>query len=90
MSTIFAESCYNVGTGCKPKAQDDYVFSSAGVSEVSHIGSIRLPDTSFRDVAKEKEDYYLEMAQVKNSDAVFLRSEERTFADTGLSYVISR
>ncbi|MBR1797735.1 MAG: hypothetical protein IJ757_06975 [Clostridiales bacterium] len=50
----------------------------------THIGSVRLPDVSFRDEAKEKEDYYLEMAQMKNPDAVFVRSEEGTFADTGV------
>ena len=60
-----------------------YILSSAGGSELQHIGSVRLPDTAFRDEAQEDEDYYLEMAQMKNEDAVFLRSEEVPFSDTG-------
>ena len=62
-----------------------YSLSSAGGSEASHIGSVKLPDTKFRDREKENEDYYLEMAQMKNTKAVFVRSEKKTFADTGIS-----
>ena len=62
-----------------------YVLSSSGGNDVRHIGSVKLPDTSFRDREKESEDYYLEMAQMKNTKAVFVRSEKKTFADTGLS-----
>ena len=67
-----------------------YILSSAGGGDLRHIGSVRLPDTSFRDPAKEAEDYYLEMAQMKNPDAVFIRSEEIPFSDTGadLYYVV--
>lgn len=60
-----------------------YLLSSAGGGDLRHIGSVRLPDTSFRDPAKEDEDYYLEMAQMKDPDAVFIRSEEIPFSDTG-------
>ena len=60
-----------------------YILSSAGGGDLCHIGSVRLPDTSFRDPAKEDEDYYLEMAQMKDPDAVFIRSEEMPFSDTG-------
>jgi hypothetical protein len=60
-----------------------YLLSSAGGGALRHIGSVRLPDTSFRDPAKEDEDYYLEMAQMKDPDAVFIRSEEIPFSDTG-------
>lgn len=60
-----------------------YILSSAGGGDLRHIGSVRLPDTSFRDPAKEAEDYYLEMAQMKDPDAVFIRSEEIPFSDTG-------
>lgn len=67
-----------------------YILSSAGGSELRRIGSVRLPDTSFRDPAKEAEDYYLEMAQMKDPDAVFVRSEEVPFSETGadLYYVV--
>ena len=67
-----------------------FILSSAGGSQLRHIGSVRLPDTSFRDPAKEDEDYYLEMAQMKNEDAVFVRSEQRPFAQTGVDprYVV--
>lgn len=60
-----------------------HILSSAGGGALRHIGSVRLPDTSFRDPAKEDEDYYLEMAQMKDPDAVFIRSEEIPFSDTG-------
>ncbi|GEM_PF-863736 len=60
-----------------------HILSSAGGGALCHIGSVRLPDTSFRDPAKEDEDYYLEMAQMKDPDAVFIRSEEIPFSDTG-------
>lgn len=62
----------------------DYTFSSAGGAEVCHIGSVRLPDPSFRDRTKEHEDYYLEMARLKDTSAVFVRSEQKTFRDTGV------
>ena len=67
-----------------------FILSSAGGSQLRHIGSVRLPDTSFRDEAKEAEDYYLEMAQMKNEDAVFVRSEQRPFSETGVNpmYVV--
>lgn len=67
-----------------------YILSSAGAGELRRIGSVRLPDISFRDPAKEAEDYYLEMAQMKDPDAVFVRSEQVPFADTGadLYYVV--
>ena len=62
-----------------------FTLSSAGGGVASHIGSVRLPDIRFRDHEKEQEDYYLEMAQMKNTKAVFVRSEKKTFADTGIS-----
>jgi len=62
-----------------------FQLSSAGGSIICHIGSVRLPDITFRDKDKESEDYYLEMAQMKNRESVFLRREEKTFADTGIS-----
>lgn len=65
----------------------EHLLSPAGGGQLKHIGSVRLPDTSFRDEAKEAEDYYLEMAQMKNEDAVFIRSEQRPFSDTGVSLV---
>ena len=61
-----------------------YMLSSAGGSELCHVGSIKLPSLTYRNREKEQEDYYLEMAQMKNPGAVFVRSEEKTFADTGL------
>lgn len=67
-----------------------YILSTAGGSELRRIGSVRLPDTSFRDRDKEAEDYYLEMAQMKDPDAVFVRSEQVPFSKTGadLYYVV--
>lgn len=62
-----------------------YLFSSQGSSEAKHIGSAVLPDCRFRDKEKEDEDYYLEMAQMKNKNATFVRKEKKTFADTGAS-----
>lgn len=64
----------------------DYVFSSSGGAELAHIGSVRLPDISFRDQDQEHEDYFLEQAQYMNRDAELVRVEQRTFADTGLSF----
>lgn len=64
---------------------DSYIFSSAGAAEACHMGSVKLPDCSFRNPEKEAEDYYLEMAQMKYSGAVFIRKEIKTFADTGIS-----
>ncbi len=63
----------------------DYVFSSSGGAELAHLGSVRLPDISFRDEDQESADYYLEMAQDMNPEAELVRVEQRTFADTGLS-----
>ena len=64
---------------------DDPVFSSAGGAVLCHIGSVKLPDSAFRDRAQEEEDYYLEMAQMQNPKAVFVRKETRAFAETGIS-----
>lgn len=61
-----------------------YEFSSAGGSQVSHIGSVRLPECKFRDIEKENEDYYLEMAQMKYKNAEYIRKEKKTFADVGI------
>lgn len=60
-------------------------LSSVEAGMVTHIGSARLPDTSFRDKEKETEDYYLEMAQMKEPSAVFVKKEVKTFADTGMN-----
>ena len=62
----------------------DYEFSSAGGATLCHIGSVKLPDCTFRDKEKEDEDYYLEMAQTKSQYAEYVRKEKKAFADTGL------
>lgn len=62
-----------------------YLYSSAGSSIAKHIGSAKLPECTFRDKDAEKIDYYLEMAQMKNEKATFVRKEKKTFADTGAS-----
>lgn len=64
-------------------SEEGYLYSSAGSSQAKHIGSARLPECTFRDSEAEIEDYYLEMAQMKNSKATFVRKEKKTFADTG-------
>ena len=53
-------------------------------SHLNHIGSIRFPDLSFRDPKREKEDAYYDVALTYHSKSVFVRKEEKTFADTGL------
>lgn len=63
---------------------NSYVFSSAGGAEVCHIGSAILPDCKFRNKDKEQEDYYLEMAQIKNQNAKYVGSETKSFADVGI------
>ena len=63
---------------------NDYVFSSAGGSEACHIGSARLPECKFRNPEEEREDYYHDLAKMKNSSATFVRKEEKTFADVGI------
>ena len=65
--------------------ESDYFFSSAESSDISHIGSIKLPDTSFRDSVKETEDFFLDQAKMLDEDAVFLRSEKHPLSDTGLT-----
>ena len=65
-------------------AYSDYTYSSAGMASECHIGSVKLPDCSFRDEEDEKDDHFLESAKRKNKKAVFVRKEEKTFADTGL------
>lgn len=62
-----------------------YLYSSAGSSIAKHIGSAKLPDCTFRDKEAETDDYYLEMAQMKNEKAQFIKKEKKTFADTGVS-----
>ncbi|MBE5923322.1 MAG: hypothetical protein E7271_02500 [Lachnospiraceae bacterium] len=64
-------------------SEDSYLYSSAGSSIAKHIGSANLPDCTFRDKEAETDDYYLEMAKMKNPDAVFVRKEKKTFADSG-------
>lgn len=62
----------------------DSEFSGAGGATLCHIGSVKLPDCTFRDKEKENEDYYLEMAHMKSQYAKYVRREKKTFADTGL------
>ena len=90
LSAYYDELISEQGSDCYSDPEYSYILSSAGASELVHIGSVRLPDTAFRDEAKEDEDYYLEMAQMKNEDAVFVRSEQRPFSETGVDpmYVV--
>lgn len=49
-----------------------------------HFGSVKLPDLLWRTPEEELAEYYTEMAQMQtDKNAVFLRSELKTFADTG-------
>lgn len=49
-----------------------------------HFGSVKLPNISWRTSEDELVEYYTEMAQMQTDEkAVFLRSELKTFADTG-------
>ena len=50
----------------------------------SHIGSVRLPDCTFRDREKEKEDFFTDIAKTYNSEAEFVRSDKRPFSDVGI------
>ena len=63
----------------------EYMLSSGGSAVARHIGSAVLPDCRFRDLEEEEQDYYIDMAHMKNEKARFLRKEKKTLADTGIS-----
>ncbi len=65
--------------------EDDQVQEPYVWTPDRHIGSALLPDCTFRDPEKEKEDYYLEMARMKDSKAVYLRKEKKSLKELGLS-----
>jgi len=65
-------------------AYPDYTYSSAGMASACHIGSAKLPECSFMDEEDEDDEHFLELAQRKDKNAVFVRKEVKTFTDTGL------
>ncbi len=63
----------------------DAVSSPGGSAVARHIGSARLPECSFLDKDKEDKDEFTDYAKGFCSAAEYLRKEEKTLADTGLS-----
>ncbi|MCR5120214.1 MAG: hypothetical protein K6B44_11435 [Lachnospiraceae bacterium] len=52
-----------------------------------HLGSVVLPDISFRNEDAEKIAYYTDMAKMQyDATAVYLRTEQGTFGQTGADY----
>ena len=52
-----------------------------------HLGSVVLPDTSFRNEDDETIAYFTEMAKLQyDSTAVYVRTEQGTFGQTGADY----
>lgn len=68
---------------------DNYKVEAYGNSRKNYFqderyGSVVLPDIRWIDTEEEKEIFYTEQARMQtDSKAEFLRSEKRTFADTG-------
>ena len=83
-SDVYVHQYYETKKAEYGKETEEYLLSPAEEGTLCHIGSIRLPECTFRDREKEQEDYYLEMAQRYDKDAVFLRKEEKTFKDVGI------
>ena len=55
-------------------------------NSTNHIGSIKLPNTSWRTPQDEEIDYFIDYAKLHTDyKAKYLRKEQKTFADTGLS-----
>jgi len=52
-----------------------------------HLGSVVLPDISFRNEDAEKIAYFTDMAKLQyDATAVYLRTEQGTFGQTGADY----
>ncbi len=66
-------------------AEQDYMYSSAGKSELKHIGSVKLPDCTFRNKEKETDDLFIENAKRISNKSKFLRKETKPFSETGIS-----
>ena len=66
--------------------QDSEKIRSSDLGSVygTKIGSVRLPDISFRDIEKETEDNFIQMGLAHDKRAEYLGKELKTFADTGL------
>ena len=66
--------------------QDSEKTSSSehGPAYWTRLGSVKLPDISFRDIEKETEDNFIQIGLAHDKGAEYLGKEQKAFADTGL------
>ncbi len=79
-----AEECAAIIAPYNIKDRLNYKEIRVDHEDDTHFGSIRFPDLTFRDPEREKEDIYDDIALTYDPDAVFVRKETKTFADTSL------
>lgn len=58
--------------------------SELGPAYRTRLGSVRLPEITFRDIEKETEANFIQIGLAHDKKAEYLGKEQKTFADTGL------